>query len=121
MERCASGWTKECLDGLEHTKDIWDSHDPEKRNSGLPGRDYWFLPKNWDSRDEIDDGYRKYVVGPSAREHQYETFSALYFANSVLLGFAVIGVVFVVLRLINGDSKSGNNTSSPWLNYSLLQ
>jgi hypothetical protein len=125
---CAPGWTPElaaratfcdpfndCVDRVNRAKESIGTDPTVVSTTGSSTNPSYSLnlPKGWDRRDEANDAYIDYAFKPEAYQMRYGSSAAYHLANSILLGFAVVGGVFVVVGLIfevlgSGSKPVGN-------------
>jgi hypothetical protein len=127
-KKCAPGWTpelamkaewcdpfKECQDRFNRAKDsgILGEAQPFQAEELPPGSGYYRyhlgFPKGWNAVDDFNAAYLKYEGNPKSYLYGYDI--ADHLANSILLGFAVVGAVFLLIGVIVEAMGDGTGVS----------
>jgi hypothetical protein len=119
--KCAPGWTPElfvkavfcdrfngCIDRFNFAKDSG-----LLKEAPIPSYPEGYyqagFPKGWDALDDLKAAYRKYIEDP--KSNLYGSPVTYHLANSILLGFAVVGAVFLLIGVIVEAMGDGNRVS----------
>jgi hypothetical protein len=114
--KCAPGWTpeiaikaricdsfKRCIDSFNFGKD--SRLIPDAQLDTSHGSTFLGFPKGWDAIDDFSAAWLKYKTDP--KPELYGSVVSYHLANSILLGFSVVGAVFLVVGIIVETIGSG--------------
>jgi hypothetical protein len=128
--KCAPGWTpelavkqavcekfKQCIREFNFVKDsgFLAETQPFERveNQYPPGSYYYYLqfPKGWDAFDDLHTAHVKYADNLKSSLYGSDGLFSYHLANSILLGFAVVGAVLLIVGVIVEAVAGGGKVS----------